>query len=736
MSHRRTLLLALASAFALSCTDADSPSGPEPLDLLSAPGLAGLAPAGPTGAPGFHFTPPIAASPPDLSDVDATLLDLLEVEICRHALHGCIPVRRIRAVDPLPARLRLSDDGSYLALWNSRDDALDAEEGYRIRILASGGELGAVDVDLLAPGEEPATGPTPHVQLRDGATLPIGFVVSEGLGERGGAEGGVVELADGAVRLEIPEGALPGDVFLTAVPATDLPAGGPPVVPGTAWDFGPDGIVFTRPVVMTIAFDPAALPPGVDPAELRIHKLVDGGYIQQDAGRVDLVAGTVSAEVEGFSVFVVIQRDRQNPEDRDAPVIRAMQARDPATGTFGTEVTLDASASQVPLTFRMSVSDNATGLRFMDVRYVSATGRQVRFLCYQGGPPTTGSDTSGDWDCPAAFPRFAETGTWVPQIVYLYDGVNNLGIYVNRAAGFCDQQGRCVDDPAVIHVVGTPSDVTPPVVQSLSLSLDTQPRSFGPSVSVDAASGAQTVILGIAATDDLSGVGPGLIFDFFQSEIAAPSGQGQFSWTSCSLTQGTPLDGFWECTLTIPAQAESGSWRLRYLRVPDRAGNGGWSGFSDFRLNASGQLCKPEGNCLATPTVEVTSVGDNTPPALQEWSVVADGPAVTTRMRVADDLSGVTTVFISWRSTETTQFQDCGLARTEGTATDGVWECTITFPEFAARGQWVPTITLWDAAGNPRTYTRRESDGFLCYFDPPTGTSICSDFGDTDLVLL
>ena len=87
--------------------------------------------------------------------------------------------------------------------------------------------------------------------------------------------GGEVSLADDAVNLVFPAGALSEDVFITAEPATGLPAG-PVPIPGTAFDFGPDGIVFTEPVTLTIAYDPE---------ELRLHKL---------------------RAIDGFSVFVIL----------------------------------------------------------------------------------------------------------------------------------------------------------------------------------------------------------------------------------------------------------------------------------------------------------------------------------------------------------------------------------------------------------------------------------------------
>ena len=89
--------------------------------------------------------------------------------------------------------------------------------------------------------------------------------------------GGEVSLADDAVSVVLPAGAVNEAVFLTAGPATGLPTEEPPI-PGTAFDFGPDGIVFEEPVTLTIGYDQANVPQGVPEEELGLHKLVVDGY--------------------------------------------------------------------------------------------------------------------------------------------------------------------------------------------------------------------------------------------------------------------------------------------------------------------------------------------------------------------------------------------------------------------------------------------------------------------------
>ena len=507
------------------------------------------------------------------------------------------------------------------------------------------------------------------------------------------------------------------------------------MVPGTAWDFGPNGLHFAHPVVMTIAYDPAQLPPGVDESELRIHKLVNGTYEQQNAGLVDLVNHTVSAEVNGFSLYVVIPRDPNNPEDVVAPDVRAVEFLDPGTGTYGPSLTLDVSSGDATYTTRVHITDNITGVAYLDVQFISPTGRQALSPCRTAAPPTSGNDTNGMWECQNDFAQFSEAGTWSLIGVYVTDKINNYTIY-NQQNGFCDtQSGQCIPVLPQLTIVDATPDIDPPVLLSMDVSLDTQPRAFLPSVSVDAAAGGQTIWFGMHATDNLSGVGTFLSPYDFVLTLEGPSGQSTTWYNACYLTSGTPQDGFWECYAYLPAQAEPGAWHVSFMHFPDRVGNGGGSGYSYFVPDGNGQLCNQTGNCVASPTILVTSAGDNEAPRLQSLSLTENTPDVTTTMTVTDNASGVWYIYVRYGSTTSSQGQDCYAGLTAGTTTNGTWSCTITFSQYAVLGQWILSLALYDVAGNARYYYRRVSDGYLCYDDQSTGTPVCQNFGDTDLVL-
>ena len=126
--------------------------------------------------------------------------------------------------------------------------------------------------------------------------------------------GGEVSLADGAVKLVFPANAVSEAIFITAQPATGLPAE-PGLISGTAFDFGPDGIVFDQPVTLTIEYDPSDLPPGVPEERLGIYTLHgDHPFWDPVDGVVDVSNHTVSAAIDGFSTFSVIARAEQPKE--------------------------------------------------------------------------------------------------------------------------------------------------------------------------------------------------------------------------------------------------------------------------------------------------------------------------------------------------------------------------------------------------------------------------------------
>jgi hypothetical protein len=573
-----------------------------------------------------------------------------------------------------------------------------------------------------------------------------------------GPEGGMLELADGRVALDFPEGAVSDEVVITVSRATDLPQGGPQVIPGTAWDFGPDGLDFAVPVTMTLAYDPASLPEGIEESELRIHKFENGEFIQMDAGVVDLVNRTVSAEIDGFSIFVLLSRlFPGSPSDLEAPVVHEVNVS--ANGSpFASTVTFRTGDADAVLRTQVRITDNISGVDLWRIVYLSPSGRQQRVVsCLnEAAPPIIGSDTNGTWECESTWPRYSESGTWVPGQMFARDKLVNIALYLQRSNGFCDGVGasaHCMVMPRIVVNGDNPGgpigcsdctdDTTPPSLSDFGVSHGTSPRDFGSSLSVDLANAGQTIVFGFRARDDLAGID--LIArhgDQVEIVLAAPNGVSGFT-QNCSLSSGTSFDGTWECGLFMPQLSPTGTWHVRQLTVHDRVGNGGRSRFTglfaarvsgSFLPNGQGELCNLDGDCVTQPLITVSNTGDSQGPVLDSLAISVRDATVTFDTNVTDNLTGVASVEIRLGSSVSTQIIQCFSLHVEGTSRDGLWRCLATFSQFAAPGIWEVRVLLRDAVGNSRIYTRRD-DGLLCA-DPATDLpAACRSYGPTTITI-
>src|SRR5688572_31011397 len=103
----RRLLLAVVPFIAVACSsDSFVESTPQ---VLPPQASSIVTAATPGGVDGFYFRPPlVAAKPASEGEFDASLLDLLAVEICELNGSACVgpAVRRITAEDSPPRRLR------------------------------------------------------------------------------------------------------------------------------------------------------------------------------------------------------------------------------------------------------------------------------------------------------------------------------------------------------------------------------------------------------------------------------------------------------------------------------------------------------------------------------------------------------------------------------------------------------------------------------------------------------
>jgi uncharacterized protein YjdB len=158
----------------------------------------------------------------------------------------------------------------------------------------------------------------------------------------------------------------------------------------------------------------------------------------------------------------------------------------------------------------------------------------------------SGTASDGTWSCTLTVPIGAEPGDWALVVL-----VSDAG-YSSKMYGSADLVGAGL--PGSFNVIST-WDQKAPVFTSLTVT----------PTSVNVANGAQTITVSAGLTDDRSGIAQ---FDFYAT---SPSGQ-QVGCSATTPATGTTLNGTWTCTLTVPADAEAGTWLIT-VRATDQAFN-------------------------------------------------------------------------------------------------------------------------------------------------------------------
>ncbi len=120
------------------------------------------------------------------------------------------------------------------------------------------------------------------------------------------SEGGVI--SDDEMRLNVPVGALQNNEKIIVkkiqgqlpIGASDRGEALAEAIPiSTAYDFGPDGILFQKPVTVTLKYDEKAIPEGMDEKDI-VMLYFDGQKWMKVDGRQNEKDNTFSASVNGF----------------------------------------------------------------------------------------------------------------------------------------------------------------------------------------------------------------------------------------------------------------------------------------------------------------------------------------------------------------------------------------------------------------------------------------------------
>src|SRR3954468_17553981 len=116
-----------------------------------------------------------------------------------------------------------------------------------------------------------------------------------------GMSGGALMSSDGNLAVNIPAGALPGNVTITTEPAA-APATG---AVGTVYEIGPTGTQFAMPVTLTLHYDMTALS-GASESSLRVATFAGGSWQLLPGAVVDTHAKTVSGVTTHLSPYAIV----------------------------------------------------------------------------------------------------------------------------------------------------------------------------------------------------------------------------------------------------------------------------------------------------------------------------------------------------------------------------------------------------------------------------------------------
>jgi hypothetical protein len=159
-------------------------------------------------------------------------------------------------------------------------------------VVAAGFAANCSSTNPTAPGSDAGT-PDSTSSLAGYASSPIG------------PAGGSVS-ASSAATVTIPSGALPSTttITITASPSSPSPTEATPV--GTPYVLGPEGLTFSSPVIVTLAFDPLRLPSGASAKDVQLFTGPAGSSNFTPLPTRVLDTTHVSASAAHFSVFVPV----------------------------------------------------------------------------------------------------------------------------------------------------------------------------------------------------------------------------------------------------------------------------------------------------------------------------------------------------------------------------------------------------------------------------------------------
>jgi hypothetical protein len=359
-------------------------------------------------------------------------------------------------------------------------------------------------------------------------------------------------------------------------------------------------------------------------------------------------------------------------EDLSPPVLAGL--------SFST-TTIDVTSAVQAVTVRAHITDNLSGFAEGGLSFESPTARRYTYTEFGSFKRISGTALDGMYETTIPFPRYLQSGAWRVTNISLRDEAHNYAVYYPAQL---EAEGL----PTSVTVQDSLEDISPPVLAAMSFSPD----------AVNVASSAQTVTVKAHITDNLSGFAEGGL------SFESPDGKQHTTFGSFKRIAGTDTDGIYEATVPFGRYVQSGAWRVTNISLRDEARN--YAVYYPAQLEAEG---------LPTSVTVQDSLEDISPPTLATMSfspdavnVASSAQTITVRAHITDNLSGFAEGGLSFESPTARRYTytEFGFFKlVSGTALDGMYETTISFPRYLQSGTWrVANLSLRDEARNYAVY--------------------------------
>jgi hypothetical protein len=380
---------------------------------------------------------------------------------------------------------------------------------------------------------------------------------------------------------------------------------------------------------------------------------------------LDSTTGVVSGipALPGTYTFTATATSNANPLNSDSAVYTIVVGSTapldqvpPALVSISFPVNVDVTQGPQNVPVTITATDNQSGVYLACYEFEGPSGGLLTGCGYATSPVLHAS-LNGT----LAIPQFATSGAWTLSLLYVYDYAGNLSQYATA-----DLAAKGL--PTTMSILGKT-----PHIALTSLS-------FNPSA-VNVTTGPQTVAFTLGV-DDTAGAAGVIV------EAIGPNSQS--AYMAATETSGTAVSGAWKATLTIPQNAQAGTWSI-YVYIYDLAGNSLYLYPADLLTQAF-----PNSLSVASNAVPPVLTGITVPSSVNTTA----GAQTVNGTLSATDASGITLILVYWVSPSSGQYT---YAYTQPSAADallGTWPIQFTLPQNSQPGIWTPyLVELVDASG-------------------------------------